>query len=184
MMSGVLLFFEQVGLAESHEQQYMLNLHQQELFKDSNGTNKNKFTYCLCQPCNPGGTAFIIKNEEGNTIHSGYGLAARNSTNNVAEYTGIIKALEWLLANNYENENIVIKGDSLLVINQIERNFKAPNIIPLYRKAMSIISEFKDIQVEWISRGQNYGADKLSYRAYEEMVHHQEKTDSVETGYE
>ena len=91
----------------------------------------------LCQPCNPGGTAcfaFIVKNEEGNTIHSEYGLAARKSTNNVAEYTAIIKALEWLSRHNFENQNIIIRGDSLLVINQIEGNFevRATNIIPLY----------------------------------------------------
>jgi ribonuclease HI len=97
----------------------------------------------LCQPYNPGGTAcysFIIKNDK-DTIDSEYGLAAYDSTNNVAEYTGIIKALEWLLANNYENANIITRGDSLLVINQIERNFKvkAPTITPLYHKAMSLI---------------------------------------------
>jgi ribonuclease HI len=43
----------------------------------------------LCQPSNPGGTAcfaFIVKNEQGNTIYNEYGLAAHNSTNNVAEY--------------------------------------------------------------------------------------------------
>jgi ribonuclease HI len=62
-------------------------------------------------------------------------IAAHNSTNNIAEYTAIIKVLEWLHDNNFENENILIKGDSLLVINQIEQNFevRAPNIIPLYR---------------------------------------------------
>lgn len=92
-------------------------------------------------PLTPGGTAcysFIIKKEE-KTIRSEYGLAAINSTNNVAEYTAMIKALEWLHDNNYENKKILIKGDSLLVINQIERNFKvrAPNIIPLYHKAIS-----------------------------------------------
>jgi ribonuclease HI len=57
----------------------------------------------LCQPCNPGGTAcysFIIKNEEGHTIHSEHGLAAYDSTNNIAEYTGLLKALEWLIENN------------------------------------------------------------------------------------
>jgi len=50
----------------------------------------------LCQPYNPGGTAcfaFIVKNEEGNTIYNEYGLAAHNSTNNVAEYACVIKAL-------------------------------------------------------------------------------------------
>jgi hypothetical protein len=53
-----------------------------------------------------GGTAcyaFIVKNGE---INLEYGL---DSTNNVDEYTGIIKALEWLLENNCENENIIIR---------------------------------------------------------------------------
>lgn len=58
--------------------------------------------------------SFIVKNGE-NTINLEYGL---DSTNNVDEYTGIIKALEWLLENNCENENIIIREDSLLVINQ------------------------------------------------------------------
>jgi ribonuclease HI len=88
-----------------------------------------------------------------------HGLAAYDSTNNAAEYTGIIKALECLLENNFENENIIIRGDSLLVINQIERNFKvkAPTIIPLYHKVMPLISKFKCIQFEWIPREENKG---------------------------
>jgi ribonuclease HI len=127
----------------------------------------------LCQPCNPGGTAcfaFIVKNEKGNIIHSEYGLAANNSTNNVAEYTGIIRALQWLSANNYQNESIVIKGDSQLVIQQIKRKYrvKAPNIIPLYRHAMSLIQKFKHIQFELIPREQNREADGLSNLAYQE----------------
>ena len=127
----------------------------------------------LCQPHNPGGIAcysFIIKNEEGNTVDSKYGLAAHNSTNNVAEYTGIIKALEWLIANNYQNESLIIKGDSQLVILQTKRNFKvkAPNIIPLYRDALSLISKFKHIQFELIPREQNKEADRLSNLAYQE----------------
>jgi ribonuclease HI len=115
--------------------------------------------------------AFIIKKEE-NTIHREYGLAACDSTNNVAEYTAIIKALEWLLTNNYEDEKIIIRGDSQLVINQIKREFKvkAPKIIPLYRKLTSLISKFKHIQIEWIPREQNKEADKLTCRAYEEHL--------------
>jgi ribonuclease HI len=67
--------------------------------------------------------AFIIKKEE-NTIHSEYELATHSSTNNLAEYAGIIKALEWLITNNYENENIIVRGDSQLVVSQIQRQFK------------------------------------------------------------
>jgi ribonuclease HI len=63
----------------------------------------------LCQPYNPGGIAcyaFVILAKKGHEQkqqqqYSEYGLAAEpfsdNATNNVAEYTGIIKALEWLL---------------------------------------------------------------------------------------
>jgi ribonuclease HI len=137
-------------------------------------TNIEVYFDGLCQPCNPGGIAcyaFIIKKER-NTIHSGYGLSANNNTNNVAEYTGIIKSLEWLLANNYENESIIIRGDSLLVINQIERNFKvkAPTIIPLYHKAMSLIFKFNNIQFKWIPREQNKQADRLSNYAYRKVI--------------
>jgi ribonuclease HI len=128
----------------------------------------------LCQPCNPGGIAcyaFIVLKEE-DTIHSQYGLAAYDSTNNVAEYTGVIRALEWLLKNNYKNENIVVRGDSRLVINQVKRKFKvkAPKIIPLYRGVMSLISKFNNIQFEWIPREQNTEADRLSYLAHQDAV--------------
>ena len=159
----------------------MLNLQQQKLFNDGRYTNKNQIEVYfdgLCQPCNPKGIAcyaFIIKGKE-NIIYSEYGLAAEpfsaNATNNVAEYTGIIKALEWLIANGYENENIVIKGDSQLVISQIKRQFKvkASKIIPLYRKVMSLISKFHNIQVEWIPREQNKEADELTNCAYRKVI--------------
>jgi ribonuclease HI len=127
----------------------------------------------LCQPVNPGGIAcyaFIIKDDK-NTIYSEYGLAEHNSTNNVAEYTGIIKALEWLIAHNYENQNIIIRGDSQLVVSQIKRKFKvkASRIIPLYHKAMSLIAKLNNIQIELIPRDQNKEADRLSNLAYQEQ---------------
>jgi ribonuclease HI len=137
-------------------------------------TNIQVYFDGLCQPVNPGRTAcyaFIVKNGD-HTIHTKYKLAADNSTNNVAEYTGLIRALQWLIANNYKNENIVIKGDSQLVIQQIKRNFKvkASNIIPLYRDAMSLIAKFKHIQFELIPREENKEADKLANYAYTKVV--------------
>jgi ribonuclease HI len=82
----------------------------------------------LCQPVNPWGIAcfaFVVKKEEENTMYREYGVAGEpftdSATNGITEYTGIIKALEWLIANN---SNILIKGDSMLVIHQIKREFK------------------------------------------------------------
>jgi ribonuclease HI len=140
----------------------------------------------LCQPYNPGGIAcyaFVILTKKGHEqkqqqCYSDYGLAAEpfadNSTNNVAEYTGIIKALEWLLEkNNYNNnQKIIIRGDSQLVINQIKGKYKvrAVKIIPLYQKVKSLLAKFKDVRIEWIPRDNNKEADKLSNNAYQEIL--------------
>lgn len=59
-------------------------------------TNIQVYFDGLCQPVNPGGIAcyaFIVKNGE-NTIYPEYGFVARDSTNNVAEYAALIKALK------------------------------------------------------------------------------------------
>jgi ribonuclease HI len=139
----------------------------------------------LCQPYNPGGIAcyaFVILAKKGQEqkqqYYSEYGLAAEpfadNATNNEAEYTGIIKALEWLLEkNNYNNnQKIIIRGDSQLVINQIKGKYKvrAVKIIALYQKVKSLLSKFKDIKIEWIPRDKNKEADKLSNKAYQEIL--------------
>jgi ribonuclease HI len=139
----------------------------------------------LCQPYNPGGIAcyaFVILAKKGHEQkqqqYSEYGLAAEpfsdNATNNVAEYTGIIKALEWLLEkDNYNNnQKIIVRGDSQLVISQLNGKYKvrAIKIIPLYQKAKSLLSKFKDIKIEWIPRDNNKEADKLSNKAYQEIL--------------
>jgi ribonuclease HI len=140
----------------------------------------------LCQPYNPSGIAcyaFVILAKKGHEQkqqqqYSEYGLAAEpfsdNATNNVAEYTGIIKALEWLLEkDNYNNnQKIIVRGDSQLVISQLNGKYKvrAVKIIPLYQKAKSLLSKFKDIKIEWIPRDNNKEADKLSNKAYQEIL--------------
>ena len=140
----------------------------------------------LCQPYNPGGIAcyaFIIKQllpQQQQTIYTEHGLATAepftdNASNNVAEYTAVIKALEWLLVNRPEScktQTIVVKGDSQLVIYQIKGKYKvkAIRIIPLHQRVMSLISRFKNMKIEWIPREQNKEADRLSYEAYRQFL--------------
>jgi ribonuclease HI len=132
----------------------------------------------LCQPFNPGGIAcyaFVIIAKD-KKQEDKYGLAAEpfsdDSSNNVAEYTGVIKALEWLLQNNCSDNKVIVKGDSELVIFQIKGKYKvkASRIIPLYTLSMNLISKFKSIDFEWIPREQNKEADALSYKAYQETL--------------
>jgi ribonuclease HI len=132
----------------------------------------------LCQPVNPGGIAcyaFVVKSN-GKTIHSGYGIAgepfSKDSTNNVAEYTALIKALEWLAANNLDVSEIKVAGDSKLVISQLEGRFKVKSkrIIPLYRRARELKESFRNLEFRHVPREENKEADGLTNRAYREAL--------------
>lgn len=134
----------------------------------------------LCQPVNPGGIAcyaFVIR-RDGRTIHSDYGIAAepfsKDATNNVAEYTALAKALEWLIANGLNNSGRVeVKSDSQLVVKQLrgEYKIKSQRIIPLYRQVLLLQSRFPDgIEIRWVPREENKEADSLTNRAYNKAL--------------
>jgi ribonuclease HI len=127
----------------------------------------------LCQPVNPGGIAcyaFLIKTD-GKTVYKERGLAAepfsRGATNNLAEYTALVKALEWLVANR-QSGPVRVKGDSKLVISQMRGEFRVRNkgIVPLFQKAAVLKNKFPDITFQWIPREENKEADRLSEEAY------------------
>ena len=132
----------------------------------------------LCQPINPGGIscyAFIVKSD-GRIIHNDYGVAAKpfseESTNNVAEYTALAKALQWLLANNFNSKKVEIKSDSQLVVNQLTGDYKvkARRILPLFKQVLFLKTKFQDIQIKWIPRDKNREADRLTNKAYNKAL--------------
>jgi ribonuclease HI len=139
----------------------------------------------LCQPVNPGGIAcyaFVVK-KEGETVHSDYGIAgepfSQDSTNNVAEYTALARALEWLAANNFHSDRVVVMSDSQLVVNQLAGTFKikAKRIVPLYRQVLLLKSKFAEIEIKWVPREQNKEADKLTNVAYNKALQNPEYFD-------
>ena len=132
----------------------------------------------LCQPINPGGIscyAFVVKSG-GRLLHSDYGVAGEpfsdESTNNVAEYTALIKALQWLLENNLGRAKVEIKSDSQLIVNQITGDYKVKSkrIISLYKQVLLLKSKFQDIQIKWIPREKNREADGLTNKAYNKAL--------------
>lgn len=126
----------------------------------------------LCEPINPGGTACYgwVAYQNGERIGEGCGVicSGPEATNNVAEYTAVIKALEWLLASQLENEKIEIRSDSQLCIYQLQGIYGvySPRIKPLYKKARQLAGKFRDLHFRWVPREQNEEADELSRKAY------------------
>ena len=132
----------------------------------------------LCRPINPGGIAcyaFVVKSN-GKTIHSEYGIAvepfSNDATNNVAEYTALIKALEWLVANNHSSSKVRITGDSELIVNQQNGNSKVKSrrILPLFRQVHLLKDKFLEVDIRHVPREENREADRLTNLAYKEFL--------------
>jgi ribonuclease HI len=128
----------------------------------------------LCEPVNPGGAAcfgYIIK-RRGANIDRGFGVIGIGSgmTNNVAEYTALIRALQRIRELSLDEEKIVVRSDSMLVVNQMNGDWKvkAKLILPLYTKAKILVC-CMDIAFRWVPREENTEADELCRFAYKSV---------------
>ena len=94
------------------------------------------------------------------------------TTNNVAEYEAVLRALK-KLSEEYSKEHLSkihlsIKMDSKLVIEQLSGNYKVkhPNLIPRYLEIKNIIARhFPHVSFEHVYREHNKDADALANKA-------------------
>jgi len=121
-----------------------------------------------CEPVNPGGTAsygaVIYENDEKIWECAEVYGQGKLMSNNVAEYAGFIAVLEWFIEQELCDAEIVVKGDSMLVINQMFGSWKIKSGLyaPLAEKARERLSQFTNSRGEWIPRDRNDVADRLS----------------------
>jgi ribonuclease HI len=88
----------------------------------------------------------------------------RQTSNNLAEYLGLIVILEHFIRIKAQHEPIMIYGDSKLVIQQMTGRWKIKEGIyePFAQRAKSLTKEFSHIGWQWVPRSQNTIADGLS----------------------
>lgn len=131
---------------------------------------------------NPGPAAagFILTEETGNQLQA-KAFFLDKTTNNVAEYTALIKALE--AARKIHADRLTIFSDSELLVRQINGKYrvKSEQIKPLFQKATELIDKFKDIKVKHILRDKNKEADKLVNQALNLQRNIQVEDASVES---
>ena len=84
------------------------------------------------------------------------------ATNNIAEYNGLIAALQW--AVDHHLDAITIKGDSLLIIEQMRGNYKVKNegLKPLHMRARMLVMQIGNVRFEHVPREKTKDADRLS----------------------
>lgn len=114
---------------------------------------------------NPGeasyGVSINLNNKEIDTLKEYIGIA----TNNVAEYRGLIAALEYCVKNKINDVEIYL--DSLLVVQQVNKEFKVKSkkLGDLYSYSLTLIEKIKNINVIHIRREYNKRADELANEA-------------------
>jgi ribonuclease HI len=121
-------------------------------------------------------TAYVDGASRGNPGPAGYGVYMTTdrgdvieicgylgtTTNNVAEYAGLLEALS--VAREEGATEVDIISDSLLLVNQMLGEFrvKHENLIPLYKKARGLASHFRRFSIRHTMRAGNKEADRLA----------------------
>ena len=125
---------------------------------------------------NPGPAGFGVRIEtpDGTLVHEFF-EAIGVATNNVAEYRGLLAALEWARANGHHT--VHIRSDSLLLVQQMNGNFKVkhPGLQPLYARARLLALEIGRVTFEHVGRALNAHADKLANQAMDENERQKEE---------
>lgn len=87
------------------------------------------------------------------------------TTNNVAEYHGLIAGLE--AAADVGATEVAARLDSKLVVEQMSGRWrvKHPDLIPLREQALEVARAFDEITYAWIPRAENAHADALANAA-------------------
>ncbi len=122
-------------------------------------------------------TAFCDGGSRGNPGPAGFGVFIEGpdgeklaelseflgkTTNNVAEYSALLAALEWALKEGRSRLRVV--ADSELLVKQIQGRYKvnSPDLRPLFDEAKRRIAELDAFRVEHVLRGKNQRADRLA----------------------
>lgn len=121
---------------------------------------------------NPGPSSygFVIKSRGGALLHQ-EGELIGLTTNNVAEYTAVVKAFEYIIKRYFRKapHKIEVISDSRLVVEQLSGRFKikSPNLLPLFDKIKTFEFELGNVYYRSVPREENFLADRLANRAFE-----------------
>jgi len=115
---------------------------------------------------NPGQASIgaVIQDGQGKVI-SRISRRIGHATNNQAEYTAIIAALEE--AARLGAEEVEVRSDSELVVKQLNGRYrvKKATLRPLYQKVVRLIGSLEAFSITHIPRTQNREADRLANKA-------------------
>lgn len=119
---------------------------------------------------NPGPAAYgvLIRDAQGQAVAKLKKYIGR-FTNNVAEYYGLIAAMDY--AQSHGVRAIRIESDSELMVKQMRGLYKvkSADLQPLYERAQKMSKAFDSFRIDHVYREQNREADALANEALDEV---------------
>lgn len=116
---------------------------------------------------NPGPAGFgcVVWADDHATVLAEHKQQIGITTNNVAEYRGLIAGLEE--ARRLGADEVTVRMDSKLVVEQMSGRWKVkhPAMAELHQQARSLASTFDAVSFAWIPRERNKHADRLANEA-------------------
>jgi ribonuclease HI len=149
-------------------------LKQNSLFQQETGTSSS-----------PAIVANTDGGARGNPGPAAYGVVIRNSkgeilaelseylglqTNNYAEYSGLLAALEYAVREQYPS--LKIFSDSELLVRQMQGRYKVSNpaLQQLFTRAQSLVRKLQSFNIEHVLRERNKEADRLVNKTLDERA--------------
>ena len=129
---------------------------------------------------NPGPAGYgavVLEEGTGEVLLERY-ASLGTTTNNVAEYSGLIAGLR--AAAELGATRVDVRMDSKLVVEQMSGRWqiKNPGLRPLAAEAAKLVNGFAAVTFEWIPRERNKLADALANRAMDEAAGRPVPTDT------
>lgn len=119
---------------------------------------------------NPGLSGIgVVISKDGQKIAE-YKEFVGNTTNNLAEYLALRKALK--IASALDDDEITILSDSELIVKQRNRSYKvrSKQLKIIFREVNNLEKYFKSVSYRHVPRENNSAADLLANKAIDEYV--------------
>jgi probable phosphoglycerate mutase len=120
---------------------------------------------------NPGPAGFGVRIETPDgTLVEEFSESIGVATNNVAEYRGLLAALDWARAHGVSA--VQIRSDSQLLVQQMLGNYKVKHsgLQPLHARARLLVREVGRVTFEHVRREANQHADRLANAAMDDAA--------------
>jgi len=117
----------------------------------------------------PAGYGVVIEDQHGKPIAE-FGRYLGHHTNNFAEYSGLIAALNYAL--EHQHSALRVLSDSELMVRQMNGVYKvrSPELRPLYEDAKRLSRKLHWFHIEHVRREKNAEADRLANEAMDRKV--------------